>query len=370
MLNNVAGCGVSEGRFHPCSGVSGRTISAFSCSSQGYHRIHSRVEIGGLKCSSRGACAYFVCRSRRDPGSSSRQNKNGFSRSRKWLNDRRHSFEDFEEDMLSSKNGALGSHSSTPKHQDNVVPRPREKEVIALFKKVQARLRERATIKEEKKVEASQGQNGSVDSLLKLLRKHSAEQVNKRSNVGGRDKKISLDQLQDGDQDLDNENQSTKFSDLDGTPNNEAQETNISLVARPPSNFQRRSPIPRLRYQPVSYVDNDDNAVPLSDVIIEKVQDQIGMKLDPEPEHESEQELDPKDEIFFPEMGIKDMAEDNSLNSEQIYDDEHGEDQQVELHEDLSMLKLSELRVLAKSRGLKGFSKMKKGVLLELLTGR
>ncbi|KAG4916182.1 hypothetical protein JHK87_053739 [Glycine soja] len=66
-------CGVSEGRFLPCSGVSRRTASAFSCSSQGYHRIHSRVEIRGLKCSSMGGS--FVCEARRTPESFSRQNK-------------------------------------------------------------------------------------------------------------------------------------------------------------------------------------------------------------------------------------------------------------------------------------------------------
>ncbi|KAL2321053.1 hypothetical protein Fmac_030022 [Flemingia macrophylla] len=363
IINNVASCGMSEGRFLPCSGVSGRTTSVFACCSHGYHKIQARVEIRGLKCSSRGACASFVCEGRRGPQSSSRQSKNGFSRSRKWLNDRRHSFEDFEEDMLSSKNGASGSNSSTPKHQDNAAPRPREEEVIALFKKVQARLRERATSKEEKKFESSQGQNGSVNSLLNVLRKHSAEQVKIRSNVGGRKKILTLDQLQDGDQDQDNETQSSKFSDMDGTSNNEAQKTNISLLARPPSNFQRRSPVPRVKHQRVSCDDNDDNAVPLSNVIIEKVGDQIGMKPDPEPGHDSQLELDS-------EAGIVDMAEDDSLDSEQIYGDEHGKDQQVKQHEDFRMLKLSELRILAKSRGLKGFSKMKKAEVLELLTGK
>ncbi|RZC20970.1 Rho-N domain-containing protein 1, chloroplastic [Glycine soja] len=348
MMANTYNVAVAEGRFLPCLAVSGRTASVFSCSSQGYHRIHSHVTIRGLKCSSRGACASFVCEARRNPESFSRQNKHGFSRSRKWLNVERDSFENIEKDMLSLKNGSLVSHSSTLKNHANAnaAPRPKEKEIITLFKKVQARLRERATtIKEIKK-------NGSVNSLLKLLRKHSVEQV-KRSSGVNRGENDSLDWLQDCGQD--NESQSTKFPDLNGTPNNESQETNISLVIRPPSNFQRRSSFFRLN--------------PLSNVVTEKDQDQIGIKLDPEPEHDSELELDPKDKPLFPEVGIAISHDDDYLDSEQIYNDEHGEDQQVEQHEDLSTMKLSELMALAKSRGLKGFSIMKKSELMELLTG-
>ncbi|KAH1258415.1 SAP-like protein BP-73 [Glycine max] len=304
----------------------------------GYHRIHSHVTIRGLKCSSRGACASFVCEARRNPESFSRQNKHGFSRSRKWLNVDRDSFENIEKDMLSLKNGSLVSHSSTLKNHANAnaAPRPKEKEIITLFKKVQARLRERAT---------------TIKEIKKLLRKHSVEQV-KRSSGVNRGENDSLDWLQDCGQD--NESQSTKFPDLNGTPNNESQETNISLVIRPPSNFQRRSSFFRLKYQPVSNDDKDD---------------QIGIKLDPEPEHDSELELDPKDKPLFPEVGIAISHDDDYLDSEQIYNDEHGEDQQVEQHEDLSTMKLSELMALAKSRGLKGFSIMKKSELMELLTG-
>ncbi|XP_027352585.1 rho-N domain-containing protein 1, chloroplastic-like [Abrus precatorius] len=364
VANNVAGCGVSVGKYLPCLGVSGRTASVFSCSSLAYHRIYPRVKIRGVKCSSMGAS--FVCEARRNPESFSRQNKNGFSRSRNWLNEGRDSFENFEEDMLSSKNSPVISLSSTPKSPANAVPGPREKEIVALFKKVQARIREKSVIKEVKKVGATLGQgkeSGSVDSLLKLLRKHSIEQV-KRSSRGGRETKFCSDQLHDNKQN--NDSQSTRFSDIDSTSNNESQETNI-FVARPPSNFQRRSPVPRLKYQSVSYKSKDVNEVPLSSGIREKDEQQIGLKLDSKLELDSELELDPKDELFFPEVGIADMSEDDSLDSEaeQIYIDELGEDQ----HESLSTLKLTELREVAKSRGLKGFSKLKKSELLELLTG-
>ncbi|XP_061375308.1 rho-N domain-containing protein 1, chloroplastic-like [Gastrolobium bilobum] len=358
------GCGMPEGRCLPCSGVSGRTAAAYSCSSLGYYRIHSHVKIRGLKCGSVGAS--FVCEAKRNPDFSW-QNKNRLSRSRNRSNEGRDGFENFEEDMLSSKNGPLASLSTSGKYQATAAPGPREKEIVELFRKVQARLRERAAIKEEKKVETSRGQgkeNSTVDSLLKLLKKHSVEQV-KRSSGGGRGKDFSLDQLQESNQF--NGERSTKFSDLGSAPKDESLEANIS-VARPRSSFQRRSPVPRVKYQPVSNNEDDMNVVPMSSGDGESDQDQIGLKLDDEPEPDSEPDLDPKDELFFPDMGIAELSEDDSHDSEQTYNDESVEEQLVVRHEDLSALKLPELRALAKSRGLKGFSKMKKGELMELLS--
>ncbi|XWS30485.1 hypothetical protein CRYUN_Cryun24cG0121600 [Craigia yunnanensis] len=80
--------------------------------------------------------------------------------------------------MLSSKNWPLLSLSSSTKFQATVAPGPREKEIVELFKKVQAKLRERAVAKEEKRTEALKGkgkESETVNSLLKLLKKHSAE---------------------------------------------------------------------------------------------------------------------------------------------------------------------------------------------------
>ncbi|KAK7345765.1 hypothetical protein VNO77_16376 [Canavalia gladiata] len=371
VANNL-GCGMAEGKCLPCSGISGRTAAVYSCSSLGHQRIQSHVKIGGLKCSSRGSSV--VCEARRYPDFS-RQNKHGLSRGRNRNNDGRDSFENFEEDMLSMKNGPPVSLSSSGKLQSTAAPGPREKEIVELFRKVQARLRERTATKEEKKVEASRGQgkeNSTVDSLLKLLKQHSVQQE-KRSSAGGgsRGKDFSLDQLQESNQySVEQESnqyaggRSSNISDLDSAPKDESREVNISSIARPQSNFQRRSPVPRVKYQPVSNNEDDMNVVPVDNGNRENNEDQIDLKLDDEPEPDSESYIDSKDVLFFPNLGMAELSgDDGSHDSEQTYNDESVEVQ----HKDLSALKLSELRALAKSRGIKGFSKMKKGDLIELL---
>ncbi|XP_019430140.1 PREDICTED: rho-N domain-containing protein 1, chloroplastic-like isoform X4 [Lupinus angustifolius] len=424
VANNI-GCGMSEGRCLPCSGVSGRTAAVYTCSSLSHCRIHSHVKIRGLKCVSVGAS--FVCKARRNPDFS-RQHKHGSSRNTNRHNEGRDSFENFEDDMLSLKNGPLVSLSASGKSQATAVPGPREKEIVELFRKVQAKLRERAATKEQKKVEASPGkgkESGTVDSLLKLLKKHSNEQQ-KKSSGGGRGKDSSFDGSQESIQyngrrstkfsDLDNApkessgggrgkdssldgsqessqyngRRSTKFSDLDNAPKGESQESNISSVTRPRSSFQRRSPVPRVKLQPVSYDDENRNVVPPSSEVRGNDHDQRDLKLnhkegpgsepdidhdlepdslpdlDQESDHDSEPVLLPKDDLFFPDREIDDLSDDDS---EHIDNEEHAvEEELVVQHEDLSALKLPELRSLAKSRGLKGFSKMKKDNLVELLT--
>lgn len=368
MLNwfgDIAGCGMPEGKCLPCSGVSGRTTAVYSRPSLSHHRTHSRVKIRGLKCGS--MAASFVCEAKRNPDFS-RQNKNGPSRSRKRITDGRDGFENFEEDMLSSKNGPLVSLSTSGKFQATSAPGPREKEIVELFRKVQARLRERAAVKEEKKVEAAQEhgkEKRTVDSLLNLLKKHSAKQV-KRSSGGDRGKDLNSDQLQESNQYDGGRN--TKISDSNSAPKDESREANITSVARPRSNFQRRSPISRVKYQPVSKYEDDISLMPVGSGDNENNKDQIDLSPENEPEPDPESDLDTKDELFFPDIGIAELSEDDSHDSEQTYNDESVEEPLVVQHEDLSALKLSELRALAKSRGLKGFSKMKKGELVELLS--
>ncbi|XWS36439.1 hypothetical protein CRYUN_Cryun20dG0086000 [Craigia yunnanensis] len=174
-------------------------------------------------------------------------------------------FENLDEsEMLSSKNGPLLSLSGSTKFQATAAPGPREKEIEQLFRKVQAQLRERAAAKEDKKTEASQGrgkESETVDSLLKLLRKHSADHV---------------------------------------------------------------------------------------------------PELEEELESETESELEPESIYQDPDV-LDELSEDESSDVDEEDREQHTG------HEDLRALKLPELRAVAKSRGLKGFSKTKKSNLVLLL---
>ncbi|KAJ6336139.1 hypothetical protein OIU78_012697 [Salix suchowensis] len=381
------GYGSSEGRHLPCSGISGRAVAVSPCSSHGVHYVHSQVQFGKMKCSSRASS--IVCRSsgghRRNPDFS-RQNKQGFSRNRNRQNEERNSFENLDEsDLLTSKNGPLLSLSGTPKFQATATPGPREKEIVELFRKVQAQLRERAAVKEDKKVEASQGkgrENETVDSLLKLLRKHSVEQGNKKtSNISSGD--LNLDQPENGTYKKD---KSTSFFDSSKKERNDVLES-ITTFTRPPSNFRRKSPVPQVKFQPIYSNEDPVNSTSQLNLNGEKrkqleilpdtteeleldpeLDTTQGLELDPElvAEHELDSELEP--EPSFPGVDVFDeLSEGESSDMDNV--DEDGEKQQLIEHEDLSSLKLPELRALAKSRSVKGFSKMKKGDLVELLSG-
>jgi len=85
----------------------------------------------------------------------------GSSRGRNRQYHERENSDSFEEtDHLPSKNGLLLSLSSNQRYSATATPGRREKEIVELFRKVQAQLRESAAIKEEKKIEASQQGQG------------------------------------------------------------------------------------------------------------------------------------------------------------------------------------------------------------------
>lgn len=302
------------------------------------------------------ACMASSSGHRRNPDFS-RQGRqgHGFSRSKNRQNqEKTNSSENTDElDLLSSRNGPLLSLSGSPRFQATATPGPREKEIVELFRKVQAQLRQRAAIKEEKKIEASQGhgERGTVDSLLKLLRKHSSEQ-GKKSSSSSSSEDFNLDPPERSS--MFDDEQSPNLFDSNAIEAEEVQET-TAPVTRPASNFQRKSPVPKIKYQSVYSTDPTEESTDSSPS--SNLQGKEKSAIQPDPESVSlDLHYDSSDEISLSEFSDPDEA-----------NYENGDPSSAEVT-DLSSLKLSELRVLAKSRGVKGFSKLKKGELLELLS--
>ncbi|CAD5320013.1 unnamed protein product [Arabidopsis thaliana] len=201
----------------------------------------------------------------------------------------------------------------------------RMKEIVELFKKVQVQLRARAAAKKEEKKteEASKGQGGkeseTVDSLLKLLRKHSGEQSKKQVSNFNSEK-----QLQRDDDASERQNHSSSRFD------SRNKDHNATPFTRPASSFKRNSPVPRHKSQ-ASYSSEAifDEASSYSVTWTQK-KDQMSYQM-------------------MTSLSIPTTEEETAKD------------------EDLSALKLVELRAIAKSRGLKGISKMKKVELVTLL---
>ncbi|XP_021770136.1 rho-N domain-containing protein 1, chloroplastic-like [Chenopodium quinoa] len=380
ISNNVQGYGPSESTSLPCLGVSGRAVSVSTCPRNEY-KI-SQVKIISSKCSLKHRS--FICQAnnggyRRNPDFP-RHNRSGYSRNRNRLNEEKDSSENLDEsEFLSTKNGPLLSLSNSPKSQATATPGPREREIVELFKKVQAQLRQRAVVKEEKKLEAVKGQNKeseTVDSLLKLLRKHSVEQGKRKVNGGGAND-FNFDHPRQSGQS--NEEKSKSFFSSSSIVREEPQETNKPSFTRPPSEFRRRSPVPRIKYEPiVSHSDLDvrTDEETLSELDPEAESDsdlepdmdlESGLELEHEEETEEEAEVDLEVEAEFVESPtISKLSEAELLDAEEDFIDE--EDAEKEHTEDLNAMKLTELRALAKSRGMKGFSKLKKSELVGLLS--
>ncbi|XP_073158311.1 rho-N domain-containing protein 1, chloroplastic-like isoform X2 [Henckelia pumila] len=172
------GCGPPDSRCLPCSGVSGKTSLD---SSHGGVKLVSDVKFLSLRHASRRTA--FLCNASpsnyRRSSDYSRQKKHGYSHNGKRQSAEKDGFKDLEEsETYSSKNGSLLSTSGSQKFQATAAPGPREKEIVELFRKVQAKLRERASMKEEKKLEDPQGK-GKENGLLmreKIVYHRSIEQ--------------------------------------------------------------------------------------------------------------------------------------------------------------------------------------------------
>lgn len=302
-------------------------------------RLIADLKFSSLRCNASSGGGY-----RRNP-EFSRQNKRGFSRNRNRFNEEKDGYEEFEEsESLSSRNGSILSVSGNQKFQATSGPGSREKEIVELFRKVQAQLRERAAVKEERKVEDSQDrskESNTVDSLLKLLRKHSVQQ-GKKNNVATNKRDFILDQHEQTSHSIEETGGAIISDDSNTTTvEQEIEESPQPQLSRPRSSFRKRSPVPVVKLQPV-YPDTS------------LLQDSGGKQIDLEAED---------DDPLFPEANTFDeMSEDDEASD--IYEEE----QNLVESNDLSAMKLTELRALAKSRRIKGFSKLKKNDLIMLLS--
>ncbi|KAG8477783.1 hypothetical protein CXB51_027725 [Gossypium anomalum] len=339
VSNNVPGYGPADYRYRFCSGISGRALTLSPCSSYSERRICSLVKIRSSKCGSRGIP--FACKA----SSSGHRRSPDFSRQRHGLqgrnrqNEDKYSFENLDEsEMLSSKNGPVLSLSGLTNFQATAAPSPREKEIV------QAKLRERAAAKEDKRAEALQrksNESETVDSLLKLLRK----------TLSRTSSDLHLDHPEVNDSSI--EDKSSSFFDSNVRVKTEDKKPYAPTLSRPASNFRRKSPVPQTKYQQVYSSEETIN----SDRNLSLVESPAA------PDHLPELESESEPESIYQEPNMLDELSENK--STDVGTDES--EQQVE-HEDLSALKVQELRALAKSRGLKGFSKMKKSELVVLLS--
>lgn len=414
ISNTLPGYGQSEGRCLLCSRTSGGTISSYSSQANFCPSIKVAVTGRSVYGSKRThpICSVNSNNHRRNPDFL-RQNRHNHSvsRNKNRPNMERERSENFEEsEYTPSKNGPLLSFSNSTKYQATATPGPREKEIVELFRKVQAQLRARAAVKEEKKINTSQGQGKeteTVDSLLKLLRKHSGDQGKRRHGSASVD--FGIDQSEHNSSFEEEHN--TSFFDSNANSKEEAQESNTSSFRRPTSNFRRRSPVPRVKYQPVYSVEENDTSNPLLNPQVRKkkgsgesisvYETELGDQPDTETEQDpdlepyvaasdvrdedDDEESDDDDEEFdvMSESESEDEVETEAdvvaeavLESElefsdidEAHNDNAGETHPLNQQADLSALKLPELRALAKLRGLKGSYKLKKGELVALLTG-
>ncbi|KAF8783742.1 hypothetical protein HU200_000175 [Digitaria exilis] len=319
----------------------------------------------------------------------SRQQKGGSSRGKgKPYQDKDDSenIDEFDSDVMFSKNGPPTSLANNSRPQATSAPGEREKEIVELFKRVQAQLRARGKGKEDKKPEPAkvQGERGSVDSLLKLLRKHSVDQRRKGSDDREQNFDITRRSNDSGNR------QSLAILGTKSDTQEDQKKPPPAPFKRPASNFRRRSPVPGVRFQPVINADAeaDANRKSITNNVTDAVQ-KAKTALDErtttdEPESVSPYEPDsemPSENISLDDF---DALSDDESDTEDFNDEEYSEaalenDDVTDIDEshvdgatensDLSSLKVAELRELAKSRGIKGYSKKKKHELVEILSG-
>lgn len=366
----IAGYGPPDSSRLPCSEISGKAL-CLTPRSRCQRKPVSDLKFLSLRCVSRytsSVCNASSSNNYRRNSDFPKQNRQGYSRHRSRQNETKEEYEDIEEsETLSTKNGPLLSVNNH-KYQATATTGPREKEIVELFRKVQAQLRERATMKEGKKVEESQAkskESETVDSLLKLLRKHSVQQ-GKKSNTTSHSRDFILDQ-----EEQISPSKEERSPSIPGSTNSVKQvkqESPSPLLSRPKSNFRKRSPVPEIKFQPV-YSEESGVSVSKENVDIERKWSSMEPEAEDgiqDVEYDSESDVEP---LTSEADAFDEIAEDKLSEIDETEHDEIAKEDEVVEATNFHGMKLTELKALAKSRGMKGFSKLKKNELIELLSG-
>lgn len=284
--------------------------------------------------------------------------------------------------MFPSKNGPLVSLSNNQRYSATATPGRREKEIVELFRKVQSQLRERAAIKEEKRVESAQhgpGERGTVDSLLKLLRKHSVAQGKKSADgddgydLDQPERTSPFDEQETSDLFEDEQPSSFLLSENLGTSQNGVRDPKPVPFTRPTSSFRRKSPVPKVKFQPVFSAEAEGGSSS-SDSTLNPQKNIAGLSSEHDlaPEPPAWHLLESEDDELITKLESSDGDSELIVEPPESPDSDETDlaipGTSMIQSTGLSSMKVSELRALAKSKGIKGYSKLKKIELLELLT--
>lgn len=364
----VAGFGLPDGKCLPCSGLSGGVVNISPCSSHGNWKKFPKANILHLE-STTGSSSFVCSASSSNPRNNpdfSKHNKHGAFRRQ---NEDRDGYDNLEEsDMFSSENGPLLTASNTSKVQATATPGPREKKIVELFRKVQAQLRERAAVKEgnkvpEPKAKGKVKESETVDSLLKLLRKHAVQKEKKTESSTD----FILDQSSPTD--VLSDERSTDSIESKRILKHEQQESEAPVSNRPMSSFRRRSPVSRVKFQP-SYSE-EDIVNPVAPA--ETDGEAHGINSKPKSLNSTGRKVDELESLTEPIFSDVDVFDELSEDESTDIHDEDDNDTNDEEHNQVGANKFDEmtvpeLRAIAKTRGVKGYSKMKKVELIELLS--
>eukprot|EP01018_Ginkgo_biloba_P030545 Gb_41693 [translate_table: standard] len=253
---------------------------------------------------------------------------------------------------------AFTSAPNNPQLKPSSTSASSESDIVALFMKVKSQPKEARQVKDkDQRVHLQAAKpKGTADSVLKVLQRYSyqGDLKNKSSLQHPTSCEDGISTVQTSTSESISESQHLKSVVTSTNSLEESSQTNELSFKRLPSNFVRRSPII------ASVVRQQDQLASASSPAEGKGFEDASFKLG----HGDKNQRDSSLHYSVPKIP-------ESTTSVNTRESESSTTVQVvsSLIEqmDLSTLRLPEMRIIAKSRGLKGYSKLKKADLLELL---